>query len=259
MDNQTPLISVITPSYNQKKSIEFMMDAWQEQLSVFSDFELIISDDGSSDQTGDMVAAYKDFYKYPITFIPHAKDGFRIAQAKNDAIRTAKGKYILVMDGDTFPDENTVTAFLPHLDENTVLHAKRHRVAPQVMDLPFSWENLHKFKTRGEWRAEKLPDLPPGRYTVFSGANCIIPAKWAKEMLWAPDDWVGYGYDDYNFALRWIASGKKIKFVDSVAWHIEHGNSIGDPVNRKKIQELEQQLTPEMRSIYGLSWSPPYV
>lgn len=256
-----PIFSVITPAYNQKDSILWMLQAWNTQQAVFNSFELIISDDGSSDGTQKAVENWKKEYSpsFKITFLSHQDEGFRVARSKNDAIRVAEGKFILVMDGDTFPDNQTVKAFIPHLDENTVLHAKRWRVDPAVLRMPFSWTTLYQHKTRGEWRSEILPDLPPGRYTIFSGANCVIPTKLAKEFLWAPDDWNGYGYDDYHFALRWIASGRKIKFVNSVAWHIEHPNTKGDSMNRGRILELEEELTPKMEKIYGLGWQPPYV
>lgn len=259
MATNDPLISVITPSYNQRESILWMLDAWQFQTAVFDDFELIISDDGSSDGTVKAVENVKAKYAYPIHILSHNDEGFRIARAKNDAIRLARGKYILVMDGDTYPGKDTVTAFLPHLDPETVLHAKRWRVDPVVLNVPFSWKILEKNKTRGEWRSETLPDIPPGKYTVFSGANAIIPTKYAKDLLWAPDDWNGFGYDDYNFALRWLATGKSIKFVDSVAWHLEHGNTAGGSENRQRMLQLEKEMSSKMKKCYGDDWTPPYV
>lgn len=236
-----------------------MLQAWETQHGIFNDFELIISDDGSSDGTEEAVIEAKKHVSYPVTFISHKDEGFRIARAKNDAIRAARGDYILVMDGDTFPGKDTVKAFLPNLNPETILHAKRWRVDRKILQVPYSFQALENYKTRQEWRAEKLPDIPPGFYLTFSGANCIIPAKIAKDFLWAPDDWDGYGYDDYNLALRLITTGKKIKFVDSVAWHLEHANSPGDPKTHKRIRELEMKLAPKLKKIYGLAWKGPYL
>lgn len=251
MANEYPLITVAVICYNQLDEIRWMLRAWECQTALFDDFEMVISDDGSEERIVKAIRKGLGTVSYRTKLITHQDDGFHAARARNDAIRAAKGKYILFMDGDTFPGKHTLTDFIPHLDENTALHAKRWRLDPVALKAPFSWNTLEKHKIRGEWRAEKLMNIPPAPYTHFSGANCIFPTKIMKDFLWAPDDWNGFGFDDYYVAARWVASGRIIKYVDSVAWHLEHPNTEGDKKTGQRFVELERQLRPILSKIYG--------
>ena len=87
-----PRVSVIIPTYNSEAYIR------ETLASVFSqsyqDFELIVVDDGSSDQTAAVVKSYGD----RLTFVAQANQG--PAAARNHGIRTAKGELISFLDSD---------------------------------------------------------------------------------------------------------------------------------------------------------------
>jgi glycosyltransferase involved in cell wall biosynthesis len=88
-----PLISVIMPTYNRAgylgESIRSVLD------QTFSDFELIIVDDGSTDQTETMVRSFRD------RRIRYRRQSHRgISAARNTAIRSACGLYVAHLDSD---------------------------------------------------------------------------------------------------------------------------------------------------------------
>jgi len=87
-----PPISVIVPAYNTAATIEECIDSILAQ--TFTDFELIIADDGSTDNTCEIISRYKD-------------PRIRLLRREHDFIATlnallyeAKGKYIARMDDD---------------------------------------------------------------------------------------------------------------------------------------------------------------
>lgn len=100
--------SIIVPLYNQCDMAVWMIKFYNALWKTRQDFEVIFSDDGSSDATR------KYFEKGNIKFLFHyqyewAEDkGFTVANAKNRAIRRARGKWLLIIDGDTFVDNNTL-------------------------------------------------------------------------------------------------------------------------------------------------------
>jgi glycosyltransferase involved in cell wall biosynthesis len=91
-----PTISVIMPVYNVEKYLAEAVDSILSQS--FDDFEFIIVDDGSSDNTFAMVKEYaaKDSR---ITAIKNEKN-LGIVKSLNKALEIAKGRYIARMDGD---------------------------------------------------------------------------------------------------------------------------------------------------------------
>lgn len=96
MENQTsPFFSVIIPTYNRAKSILDAVKSVQSQ--TFKDFELLVIDDGSKDNTGELVisAAEKDA-RVRYIFQENAER----SAARNHGIELAKGKYICFLDSD---------------------------------------------------------------------------------------------------------------------------------------------------------------
>jgi glycosyltransferase involved in cell wall biosynthesis len=90
----SPAISVVMPVFNCYSYIEDAINSILNQ--TFTDFELIIIDDGSTDGTTDLL---KKFTDSRIKFIfKEVNQG--VSSATNDGFRLAQGKYIARMDGD---------------------------------------------------------------------------------------------------------------------------------------------------------------
>jgi len=90
-----PLVSVIMPAYNREK---FIAESIESTLSqTYENFELIIIDDGSKDQT---VAIAKKYLDDPRVSIIENPKNMGIASTRNRAIRSAKGEYIAMLDSD---------------------------------------------------------------------------------------------------------------------------------------------------------------
>jgi glycosyltransferase involved in cell wall biosynthesis len=98
--NQSPLVSVILPVRNMELFIKQAIDSILNQ--VFVDFELIIIDDASTDNTAQILTLYTD------KRIIHLQNDIHMGNypCRNKGINIAKGKYLAMMDGDdiAFPD-----------------------------------------------------------------------------------------------------------------------------------------------------------
>ena len=94
-----PIVSVIIPSYNCERYISETIGSVLEQ--TFNDLELIVVDDGSTDRTPELVAAFDT----PVRLVAQANAG--VCTARNRGIREAKGHFLCLMDHDDywFPDK----------------------------------------------------------------------------------------------------------------------------------------------------------
>lgn len=90
-----PQVSIITPCYNASRFISQTIDSVLSQ--TFTDWEMIIVDDGSKDDSSDIVEKYvkKDSR---IRLIQQPNGGS--ANARNHGIREATGRYIALLDAD---------------------------------------------------------------------------------------------------------------------------------------------------------------
>ena len=82
----TPIVSIILPSYNREASLENAIESVLAQS--FQDWELIVSDDGSTDGTAQLVASYHEFDSR-IVYLPGSRKG--ISRARNRAMMAARG------------------------------------------------------------------------------------------------------------------------------------------------------------------------
>lgn len=92
------LFSVLVPVYNVKTYLEQCLDSILTQ--DLQDYEVIIIDDGSTDGSGLICDKYKEKYPKKIT-VKHKKNEGLI-MARRDAIKLAKGEYLIFCDSDDF-------------------------------------------------------------------------------------------------------------------------------------------------------------
>jgi glycosyltransferase involved in cell wall biosynthesis len=92
MGEHQPRVSVVIPSYNAAEFIERTIDSVLAQS--YRDLEVVVVDDGSSDTTPDIVAAYGD----PVRLIIQPNNG--VSAARNRAIAESRGELIAFLDHD---------------------------------------------------------------------------------------------------------------------------------------------------------------
>src|SRR3989454_10197020 len=98
-------ISVVIPTYNRASLLAKLLEAWQEaDKTTKYGYELIFSDDGSSDDTVATLKAHAN--RLPIIVLENEHGG--AARARNAAIRRAQGERILMLGDDIFPNPQLV-------------------------------------------------------------------------------------------------------------------------------------------------------
>src|SRR5437879_13416488 len=88
------LVSVIVPTYNRRESIQAAVASVQRQ--TFSDWELIVVDDGSTDDTAALIEGSDP----RLVLIRQRNQG--VNAARNAAMLRARGRYIALLDSDEY-------------------------------------------------------------------------------------------------------------------------------------------------------------
>ncbi len=91
---QNQLVSIITPAYNASKYIAETISSVQNQ--TYTTWELIIVDDGSTDNTSEVIKPFLKDTRIKYFYQTNGKQG----KARNHAIKQAKGTYIAFIDAD---------------------------------------------------------------------------------------------------------------------------------------------------------------
>ncbi|RVT96748.1 glycosyltransferase [Rhodovarius crocodyli] len=109
MTQNLPAVSVVMPVYNVERFVAAAIDSVLAQS--FTDFELIIVDDGGNDRSVEICAAYAD---PRIRILHQANRG--LAGARNTGIAAARGRYIALLDSDDIWLPGKLAENVAHLD-----------------------------------------------------------------------------------------------------------------------------------------------
>ncbi|MDQ1159699.1 glycosyltransferase involved in cell wall biosynthesis [Chryseobacterium sp. SORGH_AS 447] len=109
----TPLISIIIPAYNQAPYLDECLQSVHRQ--TFTNWECIVVDDGSMDDTESIV---QNWVKKDRKFKYYKKQNGGVSAARNLGIKEAKGKWILLLDGDDKIESKYLDFASKHFDKN---------------------------------------------------------------------------------------------------------------------------------------------
>lgn len=107
-----PRVSVVVPFYNVQDCVEYCVSSLLKQ--DYKDNELLLIDDGSTDDTGDLLDTYAE---YPRVRVFHKENG-GLSDARNYGIERAQGTYVTFVDGDDFVSPYYLSALMQGEEES---------------------------------------------------------------------------------------------------------------------------------------------
>lgn len=109
----SPVFSVIVPVFDAESTIVGTLNSVIKQS--FADFEVIIIDDGSQDNSNVLI---KDFIHNQLNFHYYWQKNAGVAAARNKALSLAKGEYFAFLDADDLWDENKLEVYFQFIQNN---------------------------------------------------------------------------------------------------------------------------------------------
>lgn len=106
-------ITIFTPTYNRKALLETVYQSLEQQTNIA--FEWLIVDDGSADNTADLIDTFKAKSPFPIRYFYKQNEGKHIAI--NYGVQQAKGSYFVILDSDDKLPQNAVDIILKMIHE----------------------------------------------------------------------------------------------------------------------------------------------
>lgn len=136
-------ISVIISVYNHFEWLRLILDAMRQQ--TYQNFEVIIADDGSSEENVEKIKKYISRYpEIKILHYWHEDEGWRKNKALNGAVRLSKGDYLVFIDGDCIPHPEFVADHARLARKGFVMGGRRVETGKALSDMIESWEKLPK-------------------------------------------------------------------------------------------------------------------
>lgn len=190
-----PKVSVLMGVYNSSETVGASIESIQAQ--TFTDWEFIICDDGSKDNTCEIVSAYQK--DDPRIILLENKKNRGLSYTLNQCIKVARGEYCARMDGDDLCDSTRFQKQVQFLDEHP--------------EFGFVSTRMTRFDEGGIYQIpEKIESYSPKMFDYVKGSPfCHAPVMMRKDSY---EKVSGYrdiqetrGVEDYDLWFRLYAEG----------------------------------------------------
>jgi glycosyltransferase involved in cell wall biosynthesis len=179
----TPQASVVIPTYNRSDKLRRTLETLTEQDIDPSRFEVIIADDGSSDDTADVVKSFAGRLRLKYYF--QEDEGFRAGAARNGGARLAAAPLLIFLDSGTLAGPGLVSGHL-------ATHAEREeRLA--VIGYCYGYDAFRE----DLWVPESFDTLRPDEIVRLHRANTEFAD--IREL-----DYARFGYEPMKWPLPWL-------------------------------------------------------
>ena len=202
-------LSVIIVSYNVRTYLDDCLASVRKALEGIEG-EVFVVDNASTDDTLALLPC-----KYPEAQFIANKDNVGFASANNQAIRLAKGRYILLLNPDTTVAEHTLREAVKFMDEHpqaggagVMMHNEDGSLAPESRRaIPTPW--VSALKMLGFSNRYYMSDLPwdkPCQIEVISGAFFMLRHSALDKIGLLDEDFFMYG-EDIDLSYRLLKGG----------------------------------------------------
>jgi glycosyltransferase involved in cell wall biosynthesis len=242
----TPDVSLIVTTYQMPQHLERVLAAAARQ-TVASRMELIVSDDGSTDETPDVVARFAAQAPFPVKFVSLPHDGFQLARTRNEGVRHARGKHLVFLDGDLLiePDhvEQHLRSWRPHHVTNTYCvrleQAASEKITCESVRSGSYLQDIPRAELRKLWimqlKAWWYRAIGHGVKPVLRGGNMGILKADYERLNGYDERFQGWGQEDDDLSLRMRRLGMRVDYIlhRTRTYHLWHPPAASKPKTYK--------------------------
>ena len=246
-----PAVSIILPTYNR---VRFLTAAFESiRTQSFSDWELIVVDDGSKDNTRELVDAFAGAVAQPVHYIYQENQG--AYGARNTGVERARGRYVAFFDSDDcwLPHhlQNCVTALDANPDVDWVYGAGRtidHGTGKELTANNFyvagQPQPFLQLQARRSGALRIFEDSAAAiecqiRHGLYCGLQKSVLRRCLFQTLRFATSYRNEA-EDQLFVIRTLAAGHRVGYLDNIhlIYYVHNENSSGSSLS----MALDKQL-----------------
>ncbi len=232
--------SVIIPVYNAEETLRRCLDSLVGQQ--FSDYELLIINDGSTDGSDAICREYANTYSCVRYF---AKENGGVSSARNLGLEQAEGEYILFVDSDDYVSQDYF-ALLSHTLESNAVDL-----------LMFGYRNFGRISAErdtGEFYEDD--EVGAAKRISFSMRQYLFSSLWSKVLKRKIIENNGLRFrtdlsigEDQLFIFSYAMHIQSISSIDALLYNVDVSNE--NSLSRKVRPYLTEQLMEVNRRMYA--------
>lgn len=248
--------TLILSTYNSPQVLALCLESIRRQKRLPD--EVIVGDDGSTDETRQLIESFQQDFPVPLIHVWQKDEGFQLAKIRNKCIAQAKHEYIIQIDGDIILHPMFVSDHLEFAKPNHFLKGTRLSIGERLT-AQFRESGRYFIPTVFSCGISRRPNAvrcmtaarylaPRRKKSVSLGANMSYWRDDAIAINGYDEAFIGWGGEDYDFALRLLNAGKQrlsLKFA-ALCYHLWHReadmSNVEENTERYRRQHKEQMV-----------------
>lgn len=222
--HKKPLVSVLIPVFNVAAYVKEALQSIQNQ--TYQNLEIIVIDDGSSDDTYSIV---EELSKHDERVLLYKNDkNLKIVKTLNKALSLASGEYIARMDGDDSSELDRINVLLDFIEE----HPEFDIVGTSMTAINDIGDKIFKstYSSNPVYLKKTLPYNPPLAHIWIAKRKVYEHLNGYRELP---------GAEDYDFLLRAISSGFNLTNISEYYGYNVRVNRVGNTSNTMGIAQIK--------------------
>lgn len=230
-------LSVIIPTYNRSEILQECLLKLSQQTLSASDYEILVINDGSTDDTHNIISRLQ--IKYELRYFQQPNRG--PAAARNKGIKEAKGNILLFFGDDMLAESNL-------LGKHLVMHKDFDNPKESILGF-IDWDprlhctSLMRYLNRGpQFAYYRIKNLQDAGFDYFYSSNISLKRNFLLENGLFDEDFKYAACEDTELGYRLEQKGLKIHFCkDAIAYH-HHPVLLDDFLKRAELVGRETVL-----------------
>jgi glycosyltransferase involved in cell wall biosynthesis len=237
-----PEVSLIVTTYQMPGHLRRVLASIARQ-TVASQIEIIVTDDGSVDETPQVVRDFAQRSGLPVQFVTHPHDSFHLTRCRNDGARQASAPYLLFLDGDCLIPPDHVEQYLQarqagHVHYGYCCRLERE-VSEQIDEAAIATADFGDWATSGELRKLALLHAKATFYQwighrlkpALKGGNIGIWREDFDRLNGFDENFHAWGCEDDDLTYRVRAAGLKVTSIlgRTRTYHLWHPPATSKP------------------------------
>jgi glycosyltransferase involved in cell wall biosynthesis len=231
--------SLIIATYNWPEALWLCLESVALQTCLPS--EIIIADDGSTTETGQMIKKWQKENPIPLKHVWQEDNGFQLSKIRNKAIAACQTEYIIQIDGDLILHKDFIKDHLYIRQKHNFVTGGRVLLSTITTNALFNHQSIdiktHSVKNKNFFNGLRIPTLQKfmsekyksSKKNRFYVKGCNM-SFWKEDLLKVNgynEAFVGWGREDSELAIRLINAGINKLFLKfgGISYHLYHKES----------------------------------
>jgi glycosyltransferase involved in cell wall biosynthesis len=231
-----PEVAVLVSTYQRPWHLRRVLESLSLQSLGSDQMEIVVTDDGSTDETHHVVRDFAAKCPFPVAFTTHPHDGFHLSRCRNEGAAGSRAPYLIFLDGDCLvrPDHvsrhlefrkprTAVAGYCYQLDQASTERVDLEAVRSGVYAEWITPEERRRLR-RADWKARWYAWIGHRSKPKLFGGNVGIWRADFERVNGYDEQFRGWGCEDDDLRLRLRADGVRIVSIAgrTQTYHLWH-------------------------------------